>query len=405
MAGDQKAGMNLKWRSRAGGQRVPYWIAPADAVKEGYPVKSVNLTGLAGDDLAARCERLNAELKMWRTYRDTRSVVFDGTFSSLFDLYERHEQSPFQALNPASRRPYLVYLRKLRAMIGALRVDQQNGLDLARWHKVWREPAEPGAAERLGAAKMALAVLKAAVRFGVMAGLPGCLQFSAVFSATSLPGPRPRDVAPTASDVIAIRAAAHAVLRPSAALAYAIQFETSLRLWDVIGRWVEIGDPQPSSILGYGEKWVGLSWSHISDDLILNYTASKTAKSTGARVHCDLKLCPMVLEEIERIHSEQRVGPLIVCERSGLPWRERNFRTLWKRVAHAAGLPFGAWNRDLRAGAVTEARRGGAAIEDASRMAGHKGTQTTARVYDRDVLEATRRAQASRTKFRASKDT
>lgn len=390
----------LRWRKRANGREVPYWIAASDAVAAGYPVKSVNLSHLDPDAIEARCNRLQSEMLMWLSAKDSGEVMFDGTFASLFDLYERHEDSPFQRLAPASRVPYLAYLKRMRAMIGSLRIEQQTGLDLVRWHRQWRGADEDGSRETLGAAAMATAVLKSALSFGVSARLRGCLEFYSAARATRLKRPRSRTVAPTADDVIAVRRAAHEIGRPSLALAYALQFETSLRQWDVIGQWYDLSAPFASPVIGYGMKWAGLTWADIDAALILRLQPQKTAETTSAKVECDLTLCPMVLEEIASIPPEARVGPVIVSETSGLPWRAQNYRHAWRRIAKMANLSGAMWNRDLRAGAVTEARKSGAAMEDASKMAGHKGMRTTSRVYDRDVLEASRRAQVSRTKFR-----
>ena len=396
--------IGLKWRSRASGAKVPYWIAPAEAVKAGYPVKSVNLTGLADDELVARCDRLTSEVKMWRDGLARGPVLYDGTFATLFELYETDEQSPYRKLRPGSLVPYKSYLRKLRAMIGAMRIDQQTGLDLMRWHKIWRAPTKPGDPEKLGAAAMATAVLKAALKYGVAAKLRGCHEFRVCVFATELERPKAREIAPTAAEIVAAREAAHATGQHSLALAYAIQFETSIRQWDVIGEWLPLSDPAVSSVLAYGQKWVGLDWSMIDGDLILRMTPSKTLRRSGAAVEIDLALCPMVLEEIARIPPERRVGPVVISEKTALPWVAQNYRYAWRKIRKAAGIGANVWNRDLRAGGLTEARKGGATLEDASRMAGHKGVKTMATVYDRDKLEATRRAQASRAAFRGSKN-
>lgn len=46
----------------------------------------------------------------------------------------------------------------------------------------------------------------------------------------------------TADDVVRLRQAAHAAGRPSSALAYALVFETAIRLWDIIGQWVPVSE-------------------------------------------------------------------------------------------------------------------------------------------------------------------
>jgi integrase len=58
-----------------------------------------------------------------------------------------------------------------------------------------------------------------------------------------------------------------------------------------------------------------------------------------------------------------------------------------RSVEAEAGVPATVWNRDLRAGGITEARQAGAPTDDVAKTAGHSSKRTTARVYDRDTLE------------------
>jgi hypothetical protein len=204
--------------------------------------------------------------------------------------------------------------------------------------------------------------------------------------------------------VDAARSAARTDGASSRALAYAIQFETTLRQWDVIGEWVPLSDPRPSTVLGYGEKWIGPTWHQIDAGMVLRITPGKTQNTSEARVAFDLRECPMVVEEIERIESERRIGPLIVSELTGLPYRYDTFRRSWRRDAMAAGIPPEVWNRDLRAGGVTEAREAGATTDDVAKSAGHTDKRTTARVYDRAALEAARRVSRARVGNRHKND-
>jgi integrase len=187
-----------------------------------------------------------------------------------------------------------------------------------------------------------------------------------------------------------------------AALAYALQFECALRQRDVVGEWVPISDHRPSAVLSGRNKWLGPTWSQIDDNMILRITPSKTESTTGARVLLDLKAAPMVLEELANIAPESRHGPLIVSPRLKLPYRHEVYRRVWVRCTELAGLPRTIWNRDLRAGGVTEARKAGAATDDVARTVGHASKRTTAKVYDRDTLEAARRVSTARKAFRDS---
>jgi hypothetical protein len=118
----------------------------------------------------------------------------------------------------------------------------------------------------------------------------------------------------------------------------------------------ELADPRPSAVIGYGRKWIGLSWSNVDAELILTVTPHKTAATTDVRVVVDLNLCPMILEEIDRVPKKARRGPMIVDERTALPYNGMVFTNYCKReIRPAAGIPAGVWNRDIRAGGIMRA--------------------------------------------------
>jgi hypothetical protein len=391
----------LRWRTTRTG-KTPMWRASKAAIKAGYPVKSVNLAPFANNErmLVQRCQRLQAEMLDWIAGRRERPMLFDGTFASLLRIYQTEPESPYHALKPSSRHPYDVYCRMLAAEIGARRIDACDGRDTRRWFAAWSEPDEPGGKPRIAAARMAIIVLKTALSFGKACRLPGCAEFKATFEDVRFKAPTPRQEAPTAEEIIAARGAAHKFGHHPAALAYALQFEASLRQWDVIGQWIPISDSRPSAIIDGGKKWIGPMWSQIDDDLVLRLTPSKTEESSQARVVFDLKAYPMVVEELARMPATGRSGPLIVNPRTGLPYRHEYFRVLWHKCAVEAGIPRSIWNRDLRAGGITEARQAGAPTDDVAKTAGHASKRTTAKVYDRDTMEAARRVARARVAHR-----
>lgn len=147
-----------------------------------------------------------------------------------------------------------------------------------RWAKDWRTGKD--GKQHIAAARMTANVLKAALGFGQLCGYADCKNLRDVLSALRLPSPKPRNEAPTAADVARAMMAALALDQPSAALCYALQFETAARQYDIAGQWIPINDPR-----------------------IRRFT----------------------------------------------------FQGLWREVRQLAGLPESLWNRDLRAGALTEA--------------------------------------------------
>lgn len=395
---------------RFNGKR-PVWRASKAAVAAGYPLKSVHLSSLADDpaQLRKRCERLQAEMQSWmKGKRSNVDPQFDGTFRSLLELYQTDKESSYHELKRSSREPYDTYLRMMTAEIGARLIDACDGRDVKRWFKAWSAPAEGKTKRQLAKGRMAIAVLKAALTFGIQCRKPGCAAFRATLDATSreLERPPSRKFALTAEVVEKARAAAHELGHPRAALCYAIQFEGALRQWDVRGQWHPISDPMPSAIISHNRslKWIGPMWSNIDKQLILRLTPTKTEDSTELPVVIDLTVCPMVMEELQRIPVEERKGPLIIDPDTGLPYLKDDFLEVWRQVRKAIGLPAAIWNRDLRKSGSNEARQAGAPIDDLKKVMGHGAeTDVTGKVYDLATLEAHRRIAAARVASRQKK--
>ena len=386
----------LKWMKRVGGH-VPVWVADERDVAAGYQPKTVNLAFL-GDDpelIVAKCNSLQADMLLFRAGHRTRKMEFDGTVRSLLYLYQNHEESPYHALKPGSLRPYNHYLGRLEHQIGVRRVDGIDGIDIRRWHKAWSSDGK-----HLAAAAMVRSVLEAAVSFGVMMRLKGCSELLVTIQEArrKLPTPRPRKQVLAADQIVAARAAAHENGRPSSALAYALVFETTLRLWDVIGQWWPMDKGGLSDVLDPDRslKWFGLQWEHIGSDMVLRYTPSKTYGTTGAEVVYPLAKAPMVLEELKHWPEEKRSGPIILSEETSLPYRQSIFTQRWTVDRKTANLPTNLWARDLRASGITEGRSLNVSADDAAKVAGHSTKATTAKVYDRAVFEAADRFAEAR---------
>jgi len=394
---DRPKSPGLKWRKRIGGD-VPYWFADSAATKSGFPIKSRNLAHLVGHpaQILEQAQILQREMLAWMSGdRGGAGVRFDGTFKTLFEIYETDSESSFNnKIKKHSRSSYAVYLRKMIVHIGQRRIDECDGRDVRKWFKQWKDGSG------LGAARMALAVLKAAISFGVMCRIRGCAEFQAVLSVMEFERLPSRTFAPTAAQITLARQAARESGRPLVALAYAIQFETTLRQWDVIGQWVDLDDPRPSAVLAYGKKWIGPTWTAIDNNLIMaKVKPTKTEDTTEITVSFDLSVCPMVCEELELIPHEKRTGPLIVNTDTGLPFIRHTFQNAWKADFKVAGMPKGMWNRDLRAGGITEGGKAGASKDDRRKLAGHSKEETT-EIYDRDQVEAHRRVMKARKQFR-----
>lgn len=400
---DKTKAPGLKWIKRKTGS-TPVWVADEEDVKNGYTPKTVNLKDLADQPevLIARCNVLQAEMHLWRAGYRRDAMAFDGTVRSLLTIYQLHAESPFQILKPGSKYPYQHYLGRLEGHIGNRRIDSINGVDIIRWHKLWSKGGR-----HLAAASTSRAVLEAALSFGTILRLDGCQDLAVIMreARKKLPRSKARTQSMTAAQVEKAREAAHKHGRTSRALTYALAFETTLRLWDVTGQWWPLEAPGISDVVDVekGLKWFGLRWEDIDDNLVVNYTPSKTSETTGRSITYPLANAPMVLEEIAGIPRDKRRGPIIVSEATGLPYHEEAFRRGWRRDREAAKIDGDVWARDLRASGITEGRAANASVDDAVRVAGHTSRSMTEKVYDRANLEASERFAKSRLEHRETK--
>lgn len=390
----------LKWRPRKNGEAAAYWVASAEAVSKGFRPTVVRISYDLSDPfymehIAFCCAQLNAEVQDFRSASgNRRDRAAEGTIRALIEHYIYDIESPFHRLKHTTQAPYLKYAQFLIKTIGLRAVHACDGRDVQRWFKMWSTANE--GTQRLAKAQMCLTVLKSALAFGIMCKREHCADLREIIRVMRFSSPRSRNIAPTREQIVAIRKAAHEIGHPAVALATALQFETMQRMWDVVGQWLPLHAPEVSAITHRGRKWIGPQWSDVSNG-ILRWQPTKTNRTSGKVVEIDLSVCPMVVEELLHVPAEARTGPLILAA-NGLPYPEIPYRYAFRQAARKAGVPDSVWCRDIRAGGITEARKSGASLADASKTAGHSSVQTTARVYDRDTLEAHRRVAAARPK-------
>lgn len=208
----------------------------------------------------------------------------------------------------------------------------------------------------------------------------------------------------TAAWDAAIRAKAREMGYFSIAFAQALMYGLGIRQKDALGEWLRNSEPGLSEITSQGEKWLfGMHWKN-AEGLLITHRLSKSIRGrkgildpeSGKTKQFDLSLYPMVMEELARIPVEKRIGPLVVDESTGLPWKQKTFARKWRKIARAAGVPDAVQTRDSRAGAATELERV-AGLENTRKAMGHSH-QDTSRIYTRDEDTAT--AAAAILRFR-----
>ena len=112
-------------RGQSSRSRVGFEVAPEIGQADLARIESGDQSRLSGQKraargfayhttvLEARCYRLQAEMNDWLAGRRALKPVFDGTVGGLINFYQTDKESPYHALEPASRHPYDVYARMI----------------------------------------------------------------------------------------------------------------------------------------------------------------------------------------------------------------------------------------------------------------------------------------------------
>jgi hypothetical protein len=378
-----------------------YWQARTDLVKKGYRPSSVRLhfaeTSEGVAQRAARCRILWAEMLAWATNDGVLAARgYDGTIGSLCNQFQTHDASPYKRAKWNSQRLYDQCIKIICNTVGARAVRDLIGPDFTRWHTKWGDPKAEGKPRRLTRAKHCMDTVRRVVSFGVTLGYADCARADVILGKMRFQMPKIRTAKLTLEHVRKIRSVANGQGLGSIALAQTLQFELAMRQKDVIGEWVPL-EGDAGGITHKNTRWTGgLVWSDIDANMILR----KTHVKTGIAVEHDLKLYPDILREIDLVDPSRRVGPMIISEATGEPYKHRTFTQTWRRVADAAELPKGVWNMDSRSGAISEAYDAGADETSVMKHAGHKNRQTSAK-YNRGSLAQTSRVA----QFRIAKRT
>jgi hypothetical protein len=371
----------LKKRPNKDGTLRLYWCARPDIVKAGYRPETVRLSYLWEDTASKR--------------------RFDGTILSLSRHYQTDPASPFQRMKHNTRHKDTYTLKIIEKAFGKRVLAALSITDFYRWYDEAKKPKVHGGPERLRKAHGIIKKLRELFSYGVMAELGACKRLSEILEHARFAQPPRRRIAMELEHVEAFIPLAIEMGRLSLALGTAMQFETALRQKDVIGEWEPIPDGhEATGIVLNGRRWVnGLTWSDIPTNLVLRKATTKT----GAYVAHDLNLCPLVLQCLNLIPADQRVGPLIVDEVAGRPYAESSYGREWRLVARAAGIPDHVWNMDARAGAITEAEDAGADLDQIRSTAAHAQVSTTAR-YSRGAVGKSRKVAELRIGLRTAKN-
>lgn len=378
-------------RGRSDGSRAHYWNPARASSKapKGLPLRSID-GAWSDEEIAAQCRAWTDELLADIDGRD-QAPTYDGTINSLILLYRTNEDSPFHALKHATRiRDYEPTLRLISKSVGARQIPALKGEDFRRWYREW------GKGGHIRRAHGGIRKLRSVLSYGVEQKLRGCSQAREILSLIRFATPDARTVKMEYVHAVAICEKAIELGRPSIAITQAIQWDTALRRIHVIGEWLPVADGDVGGIIRGKTKWRGLTAADISAEKVL--TVPVTSKNKKATRH-DLTACPLVMHVLKKAPLPS-VGPLIVSETTGLPYRENYYAQDWREIATAAGVPAEVWSMDARAGAISEAEEATGDLDAARKMAGHSTSKTTLVYVRNDDLANNRRVAEARSKLR-----
>lgn len=389
-------------RPKKNGPTVCYWQAPKAAKLAGYTPCFVRLAGSSAE-MAERCRVLTAEAKAFTGGRDGDGRArYDGTFGSLIGIFRTDPDSPLRRVRWTTKKSWEYTLDCLMEAVGPKHLDRLKRQDFRRWHTDWIKPSTRSKGRPcVSTAAQRMQVVRMVIRFCV-GEYEQCARLEQVLSVMKFERPVARKLFLTAKMVTDFCRVAHEMERPSMALEMALQFETALRPKDVYGEWTpnRTGQTNLRSLTTTREAcWSrGLVWEdHIDRNLVLAKPTSKSGLKKTATA--DLKLCPMVMNELRYVPASCRTGPVIISESTGVPYQSADFQRVWRRIANKAGIPKGIWNMDARAGAITEASDSGADIEHLRKFATHAHISMTER-YNRNDLSKSRSVSKARSAAR-----
>lgn len=413
--------IGLKRRPRTDGTVAYYWVASSvSRHAKDFPLKTVRVHGTM-DEITAKCRALTSELKQWLSEKGVGAPVqYDRTLKSLIRIYRTTKASGYFDIVSKTREMYDYALDILADECGSRRLDKVTGLDIKEWYAHLKEPAEdtpkqakaraqakadgvflPANAERPRRAYQCMQVLRIVIGFGVVSNIEECFRLKAVLEEMRFAVPKARTEALTFEQMQALCTVALKKGLASVAIAQALQFELTLRQVDVIGMWDKVDGINSGGIIDRGKRWSGgVQWSHMDSFGIIK---KPTTKVDDVVAEHDTNEYPFLREMLDLVPPNKRIGPMIISEATGLPYRRRHFADVWRQCADEAGIPKQVWNRDSRAGGVTEGSDAGADLEHLKHHANHKNSQTTQR-YNRATLGKTRQVAKLRVASRSAQN-
>ncbi len=262
------------------------------------------------------------------------------TFASLVDKYRTSPKAAYAKLRHSTRRAYDGLIKRLLEDFGTQPLVSIKGPNIQAQYERWSEGGKFAMGHAL------ITMLRGVIHFGEsVLGDSECERLSVALHNMQFKVTQGRSERITAEQATALRTMARRMGFNSIALAQALQFECGLRQKDVIGEWVPISEPGVDGLIVDDEKWVrGIRWEQIDGAWVLRHQPS----NGGKMLELDLSKYQMVREEFQGLDVAKLSGPMMISERTGLPWRGHEFRRSWRKIADACGIPKTVFNMDSR---------------------------------------------------------
>jgi hypothetical protein len=279
--------------------------------------------------------------------RDAGAPDANWTVATILNLYRADKRSGYSEKRYASRRHADSLARTLEEEFGDVLLFDITESEIRRRHQEWIDRSASEESDGVAMAHALITELKTAINFGGRTlHSSACVNLSFILRNIRFKHSKPKEsVSLSLAQAKAIIAKAHELGFPSMALAQALQFECRLNQKDTIGEWVPQSEPGVSEVFEGSQKWLhGVRWSQIDDNFTLRHLMSRNQKP----IEVDLTGCPLVLAELRIVPDAMRTGPMIVSERTGLPYHAASFRRFWRSVADDAGIPDNIKNMNSR---------------------------------------------------------
>lgn len=299
-------------------------------------------------------------------------------WSVLIEAYRSDEYSPIRDVKANTRQSYLWLLDQWLPLIGRSHIAKTDYLALKQIERQMREGGKSS-----DHVHRMFTMLRTVAAYGKMTGVDGARDVSDTLSEMRFKTSPPRTIAPTREQVMRIVEQADRQDMPGFALGLLLQWWLALRPVDVFGHWLVVDE-------GKRPLWRdGLTWDMVAPDYSsITKVISKTAGSMPTPIRFDLTHLPDVRMRLAESAAERQVGPVVRHPTSGQPYTLHARSKAFRRLCDAAGLR-GIQMRDLRAGAVTEAKGLGIDVLALRDAAGHANVSTTSRyARDRDASVA-----------------